>query len=664
MMDVFKLLNIGFSSLTSKYGSNQKTENEDDESTFEGLKNSKDVLKYLDSNGDGKLSKTEYEKVCEEYLELANAVDDVLADDMNIDDLYEKMSSEIDGDENKNRINDIYQTIDSDGDGKISESEINDFRSSLEDVNQTDEITTSPSSGYTPSTGGAKYTNPVNSSDDTAIVDINNMSIEQLETEKANVESQIPALQSEITNVQSQYEANAKALDTQRETTQKLMEQMNEDNQKMQDAIQNDSNITDEQKAQMSEIESNLSQNASELSKTEAEAVAKEGEISKTDLDISAKDVEISSKEGEISTQRSTISSLKSQLDAVSNGDTEESAAAAEKQRIALKKQINEADALLKQLEQQKTDLITQKEALKAQNETYKAELEMLRAKKQQYSEVENQILAQKDELLKALEQNASQETKVLMEAYNNSKNAYVVSKEKQALAEAALDTSRQAMDVAKNNLDSKMLELDKINSLISTKQVEKANNVSDKGEVVIPDFVSDSDALKIRQLHPEMQEKVVEFYKAAKEQGLEFSLEVDGQVRTLGYQEQLKASDSSRYGTPNPFGTSSMHLMGLAIDITPKGCSYEDLSVVGKSVGLTWGGDFKSNGSKERHHYQYDAPIKEIKSTMSANEAAKTIAEKYPTFKGFSTADNKSYATSEFYTYSDIINKGYKYKA
>ncbi|MBQ3102009.1 M15 family metallopeptidase, partial [bacterium] len=431
---------------------------------------------------------------------------------------------------------------------------------------------------------------------------------------------------------------------------------MDDENQKMLDAIENDENVTQEQKDQLSELELKISDNSTAITKKQEAITSLEGSIASAETEIAAFNTSISEKQGQISDLSGTISGLREQLNAV-QGDDE----AAVSQRQSFKSQIDTKNTELQALKTQLDEEIAAKQAKESEKADLESQLQTARDEKAQLDANETDLLNQKTELLDQFKENATPETKAIIDNYETLKKAYEDSKTEVKTCETNLDTSRAKLNEVNASLNTKNAELSEVTSVLATKENEKAQAVSDTGQVEIPDFVPDVDQKFIRQLHPEMQAKVVEFYKAAKDAGLEFAINYEGQVRTLGQQEELKRSNARRYGTPNPFGTSSMHLMGLAIDISPIKGSYAQLGAIGKSVGLTWGGDFKSNGSIEQHHFQFDAPIIALQSQYGKGtvECNRMIALNYPCFKAFGS--NKRYELNSVYSVEELRGKGYK---
>ncbi len=118
-----------------------------------------------------------------------------------------------------------------------------------------------------------------------------------------------------------------------------------------------------------------------------------------------------------------------------------------------------------------------------------------------------------------------------------------------------------------------------------------------------------------VTTLHPELQLLCVAFLDQCKKNGL--NVLITETIRTVQYQDELYAKGRTTPGSivTNARGStySSPHQWGLAFDICKniRGHEYNDLSffsscgAIGRSLGLHWGGDFKS--AKDRPHFQWD---------------------------------------------------------
>jgi peptidoglycan L-alanyl-D-glutamate endopeptidase CwlK len=139
-----------------------------------------------------------------------------------------------------------------------------------------------------------------------------------------------------------------------------------------------------------------------------------------------------------------------------------------------------------------------------------------------------------------------------------------------------------------------------------------------------------------IASLHPRVQEKAREFMQLAiplmKRYGLDVRI-ISG-LRTFAEQDALYAQGRTAKGriVTNARAGYSNHNFGTAFDVglfegkkylgeSPK---YKELGQAGKSLGLVWGGDFKS--IKDEPHF-------EILTGLTLAEMRKRIADKKDIF-------------------------------
>ena len=123
-----------------------------------------------------------------------------------------------------------------------------------------------------------------------------------------------------------------------------------------------------------------------------------------------------------------------------------------------------------------------------------------------------------------------------------------------------------------------------------NTNNINTNYNISDFG----------SNAQKISQLDPEMQEKTMQLLDYAKSKGLTVQI-------TSGYRTQEEQQELLRT-RPQFAAKRSAHCEGKAIDINIVGGTDADYKMLGdyaKSIGMRWGGDFSK--VKERWHFDYN---------------------------------------------------------
>ena len=117
-----------------------------------------------------------------------------------------------------------------------------------------------------------------------------------------------------------------------------------------------------------------------------------------------------------------------------------------------------------------------------------------------------------------------------------------------------------------------------------------------------------------VKQLHPRLQEKVKELKTKCHKAGLKIG--ISECLRTVAEQEDRYAQGRTKPGKKitNARGTtySSMHQWGVAFDFyrddgkgayNTSGRFFEKVGEIGKSIGLEWGGDWKS--FPDRPHFQ-----------------------------------------------------------
>ena len=669
--------NISYSEFVKKFeelqeGEKTSDDNDNDKSIFSDFTKSdiQQIFENFDINGDGKLEESEFSTYQENYSKDINNVFEYMTQDMSEEDfdkIFEKYQSLSNFD--NNMIGQFFDCADSNNDGKIDKEELEQFEKKFINSNptqETPEVKNTPQSTASGSSGGVGGTyssgdmGSVTTQENSGPKEYSDMNLSELESAKSTAESELSTAQSELDTAQQQEVTAQNAYDTAETNAEKKYTEMQNLNTEMQNAIEQDKNITEKQKTALAEIEENLNTNQEAIETTKTSISSTESSITQKESEITQKESSITQKESAISAQQSTISDLYSQLQNVSSGSTDEERQAAIEKRQQLKSQISSAQQKMQELESEKAQLEQEKNNLETEKQALESKLSELEGTKAELDTEQTEILNQKTNLLTEISTNATDATKDIINNYQQAQNNYETAKTELTTAKETLDTAKQKTTEAKSTYETKKANLEQINSLIATKQAEKASKISDEGSVEIPDFIPDSDKIKIQQLHPEMQEVMVEFFEKAKEAGLEFTLECGGQVRTLGYQEELHNRNSSRYGTPNPYGTSSFHLLGLAVDITPKGCSYEQLATIGKSVGLSWGGDWQ--GYKEGWHFQLDSGVRSILNdpSLSDSEKEEEIAERYPCIKTLYTSENSSYESTEFYTAEELAQRGY----
>lgn len=119
-----------------------------------------------------------------------------------------------------------------------------------------------------------------------------------------------------------------------------------------------------------------------------------------------------------------------------------------------------------------------------------------------------------------------------------------------------------------------------------------------------------------IQTLHPLMKAKAREFINKADEEGLKLRISSSGGYRSFDKQNELYAKGRTTSGgkVTNAKAGQSYHNYGLAIDVVEVSPMYgykkgypssrwDKIARIGKSLGLEWGGDWKSFVDKP--HFQ-----------------------------------------------------------
>jgi len=144
----------------------------------------------------------------------------------------------------------------------------------------------------------------------------------------------------------------------------------------------------------------------------------------------------------------------------------------------------------------------------------------------------------------------------------------------------------------------------------------------------------------RLSKIHPTLADKARQLIAKAHEEGID--LVVTQGLRTIAEQNALYAQGRTAPGkkVTNAKGGSSYHNFGLAFDIAVRkengdidwNCTdkYKRAGQLGKSIGLEWGGDFKS--IKDTPHFQltFGLTLSQLRagkrpsgSTVTSNEAA-----------------------------------------
>lgn len=120
----------------------------------------------------------------------------------------------------------------------------------------------------------------------------------------------------------------------------------------------------------------------------------------------------------------------------------------------------------------------------------------------------------------------------------------------------------------------------------------------------------------QIDHLHPVVAEKARALLALAASEGVH--LLITSTLRTFEEQAAVYAQGRTRPGkrVTNARPGQSWHNFGLAFDVVPlvegkpvwNSCHWNRIGELGRSLGLTWGGDFRS--FKDRPHFEYHPNI------------------------------------------------------
>ncbi len=134
----------------------------------------------------------------------------------------------------------------------------------------------------------------------------------------------------------------------------------------------------------------------------------------------------------------------------------------------------------------------------------------------------------------------------------------------------------------------------------------------------------------KIEKLHPLVRAKVKEFIIRAKEE-LGITLRLSSGLRSFAAQNKLYASGRTTPGQilTHSKGGESYHNYGLAFDVVEikngkalwNNPNWNEIADLGKSLGFTWGGDWKSLKDKPHFQMNFGKSISQLQSLYTADE-------------------------------------------
>ena len=282
-------------------------------------------------------------------------------------------------------------------------------------------------------TSGSGSTSAANKSNEPKTID--NMSLEELESEKQTRQTEMQDAQDAVNAIHSGDNEQVKA----------AQDKADEAKEKYEKALKEDKNVPDE-------LKNKQTQNTQSIEANQTKIDDKEIAINNKESDIANQENTVSSHESSLSSLESSLSSLPSPTG--KEEDKEKDAQIAEK-KSSIESQIS---AKKEELEEAKSKLQEEKNALNKLNEE-KGKLEVEKG----------QLEKAKQEIQKEIESKCSTETKEAMTAYNEAKaNVESVKKTELSTATAALDKARSSV----SEIEAKITE-------VKNKKTEKENSVN-----------------------------------------------------------------------------------------------------------------------------------------------------------------------------------------
>jgi len=370
-----------------------------------------DVIKALDTDGDGVLSIEEKEA-------------------------FEEYAKAYDGDNEELTKEDIESALKDIKENKFSYD--NDLSKTSTKSGSTTQGTSS--SNKTQTTGGSSGTTKTKSSGSSGGFSIGNwkigsssskqnttetMTLEELEKEKTTKEGEVSEAQSDVNAV---YSGENEAVKNAQQKCDTAEEAYNT-------AVEKDTKISDELKERRS---------------TNLEAIeTKQTEIDGLNSNINDAEVSISEQKSVISSDESNLQALKDALSSLNNtsSDDSEKQAEIESKKAEVQSAITEAET---KLEKDKTELETREQTKKDYEDKLKTAEDEMKTLETERSEIEQEI-----------SENCSLLTKAALKTFNAAKENVESVKESEA-------------SKAKANLETKQAELDDINEQINEKKAEE----------------------------------------------------------------------------------------------------------------------------------------------------------------------------------------------
>ncbi len=393
-----------------------------------------EIQEAADVDGDGEVTEAELK----DYISsIAGADGDATTLSMSdIDKVIEDLGIDLESIAEKS-MNDALSALEEENDAKaIDELE---KQKETEKAQQTQQAQSAGGSNGSGSVGGAGRTSgsgstsAANKSNEPKTID--NMSLEELESEKQTRQTEMQDAQDAVNAIHSGDNEQVKA----------AQDKADEAKEKYEKALKEDKNVPDE-------LKNKQTQNTQSIEANQKKIDDKEIAINNKESDIANQENTVSSHESSLSSLESSLSSLPSPTG--KEEDKEKDAQIAEK-KSSIESQIS---AKKEELEEAKSKLQEEKNALNKLNEE-KGKLEVEKG----------QLEKAKQEIQKEIESKCSTETKEAMTAYNEAKaNVESVKKTELSTATAALDKARSSV----SEIEAKITE-------VKNKKTEKENSVN-----------------------------------------------------------------------------------------------------------------------------------------------------------------------------------------
>ena len=444
---------------------NQKSLN----SILKGFLELEDVQKAADADGDGKVTEEELQAYIQTVLgKDGDASTFTMAD---IDAVMEEMGIDLEKAAEKSMEEALEEATKALKEEAQKEIEETKAAQQAQQAQQSARSGGASGGGGVSSTGGASSASQAQKPSG-----IDAMSLEELETEKANREKTVAEKQEAVNAVHSGDNEKVKA----------AKDEMDKAKEAYEEALDKDKNVPQE-------LKDKQVQNTKDIE-------AKETSISEKEISINNKETEISSQENTVSSRKSELDSLKGSLSSLPSPsgkeeDKDKDAEIAEK-KSSIKSQIKAKESEVKEAE----------EKLDKQNE----ELDKLEEEKKALEEEKAELEKAKEEIQKEIEKTCSEETKAAMSAYNEAKaNVDTVKQSELSIATSELDSAKASV----KEIDEKITE-------VKNKEVAKENSVN-KFDFDFSEKLSDYNKQELEQLKNIFEKNKDKYEKVAEETGI-----------------------------------------------------------------------------------------------------------------------------------------------